>query len=83
MQFLYIHYAMGDVKDSDYEKDMKLPFKAHHNCVTSISNMYVPLYKKVSIQKLIQYSEKKMFAKKDSSPLTSFLSNIWQPPRPC
>jgi hypothetical protein len=81
-QFLYIHYGTGDVKDSDYDKDMKLPFKTHDNCVTAISNVYLPSAK-VSIQKPIQFLPKKSFIKKDHSLLTSHLSNIWQPPKFC
>ena len=81
-QFLYVHYAMGDVKDSDYDKDMKLPFKTHDNCVSSFTNVYLPSAK-VSIEKPIQFLQKKSFASKGQFLLTSFLSNIWQPPRVC
>jgi len=82
MQFLHIHYGMGDVKDSDYDKDMKLPFKTHDNCVTTFSNIYLPSAK-VSIEKPIQFLQKKPFIKRDQFLLTSHLSNIWQPPRIC
>jgi hypothetical protein len=81
-QFLYIHYAMGDVNDSDYDKDMKLPFKTHDNCVSFFSNVYLPSAK-VSIEKPIQLLQRKSFVNKDQFLLTSFLSNIWQPPRIC
>lgn len=27
--FIVLHYLSDNIKDSDYEKDMKLPFKAH------------------------------------------------------
>jgi hypothetical protein len=80
-QFFYVHYAMGDVKDADYEKDMKLPFKTHSNWVSSFSNDLPST--KVSIEKPIQFLQKKSFATKDQFLLTSFLSNIWQPPRIC
>lgn len=73
---------MGDVNDSDHDEDMKLPFKTHDNCVTAISTVYLPSVK-VSIEKPIQFLEKKNFARKDQFLLTSFLSNIWQPPRIC
>lgn len=80
-QFLKIHYAFGHVKDADYDKDMKLPFKSHDNCVSSVSNIYISLLEKVSIQKPLQLLEKKNFETKDGFLLSSFLSNIWQPPR--
>jgi hypothetical protein len=81
-QFLYTHYAMGHGKDADHGKDMKLPFKTHDNCVTAISNVYLPSAK-VSIEKPIQFLQKKSFVNKDQFLPTSFLSNIWQPPRAC
>lgn len=40
-QFLCIHYAHGNVKDADYEEDMKLPFKTHLNCFIQ-TNVVVP-----------------------------------------
>ena len=33
--FIALHYLSGSQKDSDYEKDMKLPFKAHE--ISSVS----------------------------------------------
>ena len=80
-KFLYIHYSMGDVKDVDYDKDMKLPFKSHDNCVAGNSTIYVSLPEKLSIQKQVQFLEKKNFPTEVRSLPTSFLSNIWQPPR--
>jgi hypothetical protein len=82
-QFLYIHYAMGDVKDADYDKDMKLPFKSHDNCVAGNTTIYIPLSEKLSIQKPIQFVEKKVFETEDRLLPTSFFSTIWQPPRHC
>lgn len=81
-QFLYMHYAMGGVKDADYAKDMKLPFKTHDKCVTAISNVYLPPAK-VSIEKPIQFLQKNSFSTQDQFLQTSFPSNIWQPPRIC
>lgn len=81
-QFLHIHYTAGDVEDSDYDKDMKLPFKSHDNCVSSFSNVYLPSVK-VSIEKPVRFLQKKNFTKKDEFLLTSHLPLIWQPPRIC
>lgn len=36
LDFIDIHYLHGNVKDDDYEEDMKLPFKEYNGCVTSI-----------------------------------------------
>ena len=73
---------MGDVEDADRDKDMKLPFKTHDNCVSFFTNVYLPSAK-VSIEKPIQFLQEKSFVNKDQFLLTSFLSNIWQPPRIC
>ena len=80
-QFLYIHYAMGNVRDADYDKDMKLPFKSHDNCVAGNTTIYLSLSEKLSIQNPFQFLEKKSFETEDHFLPTSFLSNIWQPPR--
>jgi hypothetical protein len=82
-QFLCIHYAMGDVKDSDYDKDMKLPFKSHENCLSSISNICISLPETFLIPQPKQIVEEKTFATEDDFLHTSFLSSIWQPPRVC
>ena len=35
--FIVLHYLSGNIKDADYEKDMKLPFKAHDfSCFTFV-----------------------------------------------
>ncbi len=81
-QFLNMHYASGDVKYADHEKDMELPFKAHDNCVASITNVYLPT-QKISIIKPVQILEKKHFKTPEQFLFSTFLSNIWQPPRIC
>ena len=80
-QFLYTHYVINHGKDADHDKDLKLPFKSHDNCVTGISNVYLPLSQKNSILKPLQFLEKKKIGNKDHFLLTSFLPNIWQPPK--
>lgn len=79
-QFLYVHYGMGDVHDADYDKDMKLPFKSHDNCVASIINIYLPSQKLV-ITKPTQFIETQHFKTQETFLQSTFLSNIWQPPR--
>ena len=81
-QFLNMHYATGDVKNADHDKDTELPFKAHDNCVASITNVYLPA-QKISITKPVQILENKHFKTPEQFLLSTFLSNIWQPPRIC
>jgi hypothetical protein len=81
-QFLYVHYAMGDVKDADHDKDNQLPFKTHDNCVASISNICLPA-QKISITKPVLTLENKHFKTQEQFLHSIFLSNIWQPPKIC
>lgn len=81
-QFLYMHYAMGDVHDADYAKDMQLPFKTHDNCLASIINVYLPS-QKVVITNPVQLIENQHFKTQETFLQSTFLSNIWQPPRIC
>ncbi|MEO9021380.1 MAG: hypothetical protein ABI237_05335 [Ginsengibacter sp.] len=81
--FLYMHYAMDDVHDADYAKDMKLPFKSHDNCVaSSIINVYLPS-QKVIITKPVQLIKSQHFKTREPFLQSAFQSNIWQPPRIC
>jgi hypothetical protein len=81
-QFLYMHYAMANVKDADYAKDLKLPFKSHDNCVASIINVYLPS-QNVIITKPAQFIKNQHFKTQEKFLQPTFLSNIWQPPRIC
>ena len=81
-QFLYMHYAMGDVHDADYAKGMKLPFKTHDNCLASIINVYLPS-QKVDITKPVQFIENQHFKRQEIFLQSTFLSNIWEPPKIC
>jgi hypothetical protein len=79
---LYGHYANHN-KDADFDKDMNLPFKSQDNCISAISNIYVSLPENFSIPPPKRIIEEKAFAIEDEFLLSSFLSNIWQPPRGC
>lgn len=81
-QFLYIHYAKGDVKDADYEQDMKLPFKVNNNFLFQTSVIVPPLIFDGTLSKnLSNVIQKKFFYSNDSAMAVAFLSNIWQPPK--
>jgi hypothetical protein len=81
-QFLHTHYAAGDVKDADYDKDMKLPFKSHDNCVANVLNVYLPI-QKVTLAKPFRFIENNYSKPQEQFLHSSFLSNIWQPPKSC
>ncbi len=83
LQFLDIHYMHGSPKDKDYERDMQLPFKTPTQCISSIVPEFVPLMPEISIDKPIELSENKKSFPKTQFILSSYLSNIWQPPKSC
>ena len=84
-EFLCLHYAHGDVRDADYEKDMKLPFKTHSNCFsTNIIAVVVNLTPKITLPVKSNFAELKIIIPSEETTFSSlYLSNIWQPPKFC
>lgn len=81
--FLIMHYTNNDVKYADNDKDMRLPFKSHegsvHNVILSfIDNPVLNILIKPVVTDLDEYKpqEDKYFN-------STYLSNIWQPPKSC
>lgn len=83
LRFLAIHYLHGSPKDKDYDRDMQLPFKTTDDCISSITTAFVPLMAQYFIVKPIEIKEKKRFFSHDQFVSSSYLSNIWQPPKSC
>lgn len=80
-QFLYNHYAFGDVKDADYEKDSKLPFKTMENLSIQISIAEPPSFILISNKNIYTNAKKDTYILKNDSVSSAYLSAIWQPPR--
>ncbi|HEY1056146.1 MAG TPA: hypothetical protein VGE24_13460 [Emticicia sp.] len=81
--FLKIHYSNDNIRYSDYDKDMRLPFKSHDGSVNNLSPSFAPAFYSYRIIKPIE-SEINTF--KDNHKIffkSAYLSNIWQPPRFC
>lgn len=82
LHFLAMHYSNGQKKDSDYEKDMKLPFK------TTTDNSFTVFYfnspPSFSFHKITYISQPKLrvYYKGDAYSF-AYLNAIWQPPRIC
>ncbi len=80
IDFLKMHYAKGDVKDADHDRDMQLPFK--HFSPTSLIFIFFqsPVF---SITEKIFFISAMKQTRLYQSPHHSSesLSNIWQPPR--
>jgi hypothetical protein len=81
LRFLSIHYLHP--KDKDYDRDMQLPFKTSEDCISSIAIVFVSLITPFSIAKPLEITEKKVYIIRDQFINSSFLSNIWQPPKRC
>ena len=91
-EFMDIHYAHGIVKDADYEKDMKLPFKTMENFSIQISIAVPPSFIVssfyltsfvISNKNIYTYLKKDTHILSNDSLTAVHLSSIWQPPRFC
>ncbi len=79
--FLKVHYADNIVIDEDHSQDMKLPFKSDDGCI-NISLTAVIASPLSDLTLKLYFSETKtFFPYKESFLPSSFLSNIWQPPK--
>lgn len=83
LRFFVIHYLHGSPKDSDYDKDMKLPFKESGDCVSAISVAYLQQPLSFYIEKEIIFVKKSNCISEIQFFLTSHHSNIWKPPKVC
>ncbi len=83
LAFLDMHYMHGSPKDNDYDRDMQLPFKTAGDCISAISPAFVPatIVHSIEIPELVLH--KKIFIQKDQLLISSYLANIWQPPKYC
>jgi hypothetical protein len=81
LHFLNIHYLQGSPRDKDYDRDMQLPFKTQDDCISSISPAFVPVFVQHDLPAPIELSTRKSFILKNQFLLSSYLANIWQPPR--
>lgn len=80
IDFIVVHYFREDVKDADYEKDQKLPFKNTHCVQTSISITTPPEKLSAPTMDIVIAGQKKItpyFPFRASS----FCFSIWQPPK--
>jgi len=83
LEFLDMHYMHGSPKDKDYDRDMQLPFKTANDCISVISPAFVPSFIAHSIEVPVVVIHKKIFIQKDQLLISSYLANIWQPPKSC
>ncbi len=76
-----MHYTSDDLKDADYDEDMKLPFKSHNICPVTSMVSFVPGNSTDFTFKLPDPVEETYFSYRDSFLSSTLLSSIWQPPK--
>lgn len=81
-QFLRMHYANGNPKDADYDKDMQLPFKTSDD-VSIGAGAYITSASYAIVEKPLYFEVKSYFISNESFLSAAHLSSIWQPPRTC
>lgn len=80
LDFLMIHYAFDNAKYSDYDQDMKLPFKSGNHSVLAFS-VSTP-QNKPEIHFIIPHiSAPTIVSDKATFISSAHLSRIWQPPK--
>lgn len=80
LDFLAAHYQKQQPIDKDYDRDMKLPFKTMGEC-QSMPAYTLPPMAWSSIENLPTVLEKQNYISLNQSVLSTYLANIWQPPR--
>lgn len=83
LQFLDIHYLHGSPKDADYDRDMQLPFKKSADCVSVMVSAAVAEQLVMTLEYPVFFVKQDKIELDHNKPLSSCLSNIWQPPKYC
>lgn len=81
--FLWLHYANGNIHDADYDRDMQLPFKALTYPVVACLSFIIPT--PISFTNPLNNNrvEKQQAFYESPDYISLYLSSIWQPPRFC
>ncbi|WP_304067539.1 hypothetical protein [Pedobacter glucosidilyticus] len=82
-EFFSMHYALEDVRDADYERDMQLPFKTHNHINQVDCNVSLPQYSLsvITLPAIIQQHKTPVY--RSLFIHSVYLSTIWQPPKTC
>jgi hypothetical protein len=80
-EFLCIHYFTSTIKDSDYDEDMKLPFKSqsHFEKNNTINSICFDL--SVETYNLPSFTVKDFVIITEQFNNISSINTIWQPPK--
>lgn len=81
LEFIKLHYFSGNPKDSDYDRDQQLPFRA--NDVILMSSTVVLPAQIVPAAPPLLFREKTYVLLKPTGLPSLHSFDIWQPPRSC
>ena len=82
LEFLDMHYMHGNPNDKDRDRDMQLPFKTSDYCACAVT-AFVSLIQQISIGNPDKIINLQYRIPKNDFINSSYLSNIWQPPKSC
>ena len=82
-KFLALHYLHGSPKDKDYNRDMQLPFKTPSDLISSFGSGFTPMVIQYSVDRPIFSPGAEIHIAREQFISSSYLSNIWQPPKTC
>jgi len=79
--FLIMHYTNNDIIYADHDKDMQLPFKSHDGSIHNIILTFIhnPVIQTLTRPVVIDLNEYNLL--ENISFNSTYLSNIWQPPK--
>jgi len=81
--FMVMHYTNNDVKYADHDKDMQLPFKSKEGSLNILSVSFIQNFTSIKLVNPFERELKIYMIKNDHVFNSTFLSNIWQPPKSC
>lgn len=81
IDFLAMHYMQDNLKDADFDKDQRLPFKSHEGCINLSVLICIPQLSETQVALTPSGSSEWLILPKISFISSDHLSNIWQPPR--
>ncbi len=81
--FMMMHYTNNDVKYADHDKDMQLPFKSKEGSLNILSLSFIQNFTSIKLVNPFERALKIYMIHNDHIFKSTFLSNIWQPPKFC
>ena len=81
--FMIMHYTNNDVKYADHDKDMRLPFKSNEGSVHSILLTFIHIPTLLTLIKPVIIDLNEYNLRENICFNSTYLSNIWQPPKFC